>query len=81
MMAHSVDVRQLTARSSNPNTHMNVLCDYGHIGIWTAPKYQPTYLCRDEYNVYLIQFENEAFADEWISENTKKYGITEVTRL
>jgi hypothetical protein len=53
----------------------NVLDEPGQVQIWGSCHKQPTILVQDGGTFYFIQFDNEAYYDEWMSENEDKYTL------
>jgi hypothetical protein len=73
----SVTVHQLTSKHSGSKLQafMNVEEEIGFVSIWGACHEHPTYLLiHDEVVWKIIQFDNETFAEEWLSENRKLYS-------
>lgn len=81
MPNHNVKVNQLCSYK----TYLNVDDEDGHIGVWGYAYNQPTYLLQDGLSFLLIAFDDQAFADEWMEENSHKYSkitkIEEVERI
>lgn len=76
-MAHIVSVSQLRSNSKGI-AFLNVREDaYGGIGVW-GHMGNPTYLLTWERGFELIQFDNQAVADEWLKENAGEYTITKL---
>lgn len=57
-------------------TYIN-LENAGHGGImaWCNFKIVPTYFCEKGSFVYIIQFESQDWADEWLEEFEKNYDL------
>ena len=55
------------------------LSDWGFGGIcaWTAVGILPTYIMRQKYNIFLVQFADQKCADEWIKECESRYDAIE----
>jgi len=63
---HSVQVHQLTSKTGT--AYLNVIDEeHGKIEVWACLEdVHPTYLIQDKFRFYLIVFDNQNFADEWL---------------
>lgn len=75
MNSHHVTVHQLVS----DNAFLNVDSGWGHVGVWGCLHKTPTYICRNGITFMFIQFDNTAWADEWIEEN--KAHWKSITRI
>ena len=73
-----VTVHQLTTRDKGL-AFLNVDEEYGRIDVWGSIYSCPTYLLQAGLEFHIVQFDNQAYADEFIEENEKNYD--KVTRL
>ncbi len=73
IMSHHVDVHQL--HSPAGLSYLNVGCESGHIGVNTNTSGHPTYLTRCGLTFWFIQFDNAAYATEWLDEAVARPGL------
>jgi hypothetical protein len=73
----SVTVHQLQSKSKGL-TFLNVDEGYGHVDVWGSVYNCPTYLLQIGMEFHIIQFESQEYADEFLSEGTRKYRITKL---
>jgi hypothetical protein len=73
----SVIVRQITSKDSGSKLQafMNVEEEAGSVSVWGTCYEHPTYLLMHDRIVWrIIQFDDEAYAKEWLAENGKLYS-------
>ena len=72
-MEISGEISQIKATHSG-STYLNMMqAGYGGIGVWCSTYLCPTYLLQKDTMVYLIQFEGEDWAKEWMDEYSERY--------
>lgn len=76
-VTHDVSVRQL--KSVSEQAFLNVDEKEGHIGVWASCYHLPVYLLQNGIHVYLMVFDNEDWAREWLDEH--QYRFSHITRL
>lgn len=54
---------------------MNLSSEYGVVEAWTSVYKKKTILAQSGIEVHFIQFENEAFYQEWLDKSGKHYSI------
>jgi hypothetical protein len=66
MPRHTVDVQQL---KSDGDSYLNVDAGMGWVKVETYLHKRPTLLLRRDNNLALIQFDDEAWMNDWIAAN------------
>lgn len=79
-MAH-VKVFQLNDSYPGKNTFLNVDENDGHVGVWGSCYKTPVYLLQTGITFYLMEFENEEWAKEWLEKNIESLNIQKITKI